>query len=110
MDVEVDRAPARAVVTVRGEVDLASAPSLKATLDPLVEPGTGLVVDMSDVTFCDSSGLSVLVQCRELASDSGADPLRLVITRPSITRVFDVTGLDQVFEIYASLDDAVAGG
>jgi anti-sigma B factor antagonist len=109
MDVEVDRAPSRSVVRVRGEIDIASAPSLMEALDPLVEAGAELVVDMSEVTFCDSSGLSVLVQCRERANGSGAGPLRLVITRPSITRVFEVTGLDQVFEIYASLDDAAAG-
>ena len=110
MDVEVTSAAPGTVVHVAGELDLASAPSLLETLTAL-EPAAGyVVVDLTDVSFLDSSGLSVLLQARQRLADGPADTdLRLVVTRPSIRRVLGVTGLTEVFAIFDSLDDATRG-
>ena len=107
MDVEVTRRDRGAVVTVRGEVDLATAPALADALAGIA-PGDGpAVVDLTDVGFLDSSGLSVLLQARERLS-AGAG-LRLVVTRPALQRVLAVTGLDEVFVVAPTVDEALAG-
>ncbi len=96
------------VVTVAGEVDVSTAPTLRARLDGLA-PGRRTVVDLSDVTFIDSTGLGVLVAARRRAQQ-GAPPgeIRLVVTRPQVAKVFEVTGLAEVFVVHASLDEALA--
>jgi len=108
MDVEVTKGEGHSEVRVKGEVDLATAPGLHESLEGF-EPADGpLIVDLSDVAFLDSSGLSVLVRCHQhLDADGGG--LRLVVTRPTILRVLDATGLAEVLDVYATLEDARRG-
>ncbi len=78
---------------VGGEIDLGSACALRDRLTMLVESGTGDVeIDMSQVGFCDSTGLSVLITARQQLHDTGR---RLTIVNPSlaVTRLFELTGL-----------------
>jgi anti-anti-sigma factor len=109
MDVAVVTGPAHTVVRVEGELDLATAPELASALEAL-DSGTGpVIVDLTEVGFVDSSGLSTLLQARQrLAGASGAPELRLVVTRPSILRVLDVTGLADVFAVFDSVDRAAS--
>ena len=95
----------RNVITVSGEVDLATSPDLDAALIAGLDSGAGsLVVDLTDVSFMDSSGLGVIVRglkrCREADKD-----LDLVITNERVLKVFGITGLDQVIPIHDSLED-----
>jgi len=95
----------RYVITVSGEVDLASSPDLDAAIIVAIESGSSsLVVDLSDVSFMDSSGLGVIVRglkrCREADKD-----LDLVITNERVLKVFGITGLDQVIPIHDSIED-----
>lgn len=106
MDVEVDRSAAGAMVLVRGEVDLATAPELDEVLAAIGASDGPVVVDLSEVSFLDSSGLSVLVRSHQCLRASGGDGLRLVVTRPATQRVLDATGLTEVFEIFASRAEA----
>ena len=95
----------RYVIAVSGEVDLATSPALDAAIIDAIESGTSaLAIDLTDVSFMDSSGLGVIVRglkrCREADKD-----LDLVITNDRVLKVFGITGLDQVIPIHASIED-----
>ena len=95
----------RYVLTVSGEVDLATSPQLDAAIIGAIESETSsLVIDLTDVSFMDSSGLGVIVRglkrCRESEKD-----LDLVITNDRVLKVFGITGLDQVIPIHDSIED-----
>jgi anti-sigma B factor antagonist len=95
----------RFVITVSGEVDLASSPELDTAIIAAIESGaSSVVIDLTDVSFMDSSGLGVIVRglkrCREADKD-----LDLVITNERVLKVFGITGLDQVIPIHDSIED-----
>ena len=95
----------RYVITVSGEVDLASSPDLDTAIIAAIDSGSSsLVIDLTDVSFMDSSGLGVIVRglkrCREADKD-----LDLVITNERVLKVFGITGLDQVIPIHDSVED-----
>lgn len=113
MELEIPDADAAAdtggwtVLTATGEIDVAAAPGLREQLVDLIEGGTvELVVDLDGVDFIDSTGLGVLVGAVRRARAAEGD-VRLVCTNSRLLKVFDVTGLDEVFTIAASIDDAV---
>ena len=96
-----------AVLAVQGEVDVSTAPELRERLLALAEAGrTVAVVDLSDVSFVDSTALGVLVSGVKRLRSAGGD-LRLVVTQPRISKVFEITGLNDVFRIYLSAEEAV---
>ena len=93
-----------AVVAVRGEIDVASAPQLRSHLHHVcVEGSPKVTVDLRDVTFLDSSALGVLVgalrRCRENETQ-----FQLLITSPRLLKIFEITGLTSVFDIVDSAD------
>lgn len=97
------------VLSVQGEVDVSTAPELRERLLDLAERGTTVaVVDLSAVSFVDSTALGVLVSGLKRLRSGGGD-LRLVVTQPRIAKVFEITGLTDVFEIYDSAHQAVRG-
>ena len=96
------------VVTVAGEVDVYTAAQLRAALDEEIASGRShLVVDLDGVSFLDSTGLGVLVGRLKLVRNSSGW-LRIVCSNDRILRVFRITGLDKVFGIHTSLDEALA--
>jgi anti-sigma B factor antagonist len=96
------------VVTVAGEVDVATAPRFRELLIGQIADGHHhVVVDMTWVDFIDSTGLGVLIGGLKRIRSHGGD-LRLVIDDPRVLKVFDITGLDQIFTILPSLDAALA--
>jgi len=109
VDVSVTNAPdGAAVVAVGGEVDVYSAPTLKEQFVGLVRAGSAtLVVDLTGVTFLDSTGLGALVEARALTGDAGGS-LSIVCTHERILKLFTITGLDGVFAIYPTVDAALA--
>lgn len=95
------------LVSVRGEVDLASAPALKLRLAALSGPSgvRDIVLELSQLRHLDSTGLAVLIGFRKrLAADQ-----RLVIAGPSteVRRLLALTGLDSTFDLFFTVDDAV---
>ena len=95
----------RYLITVSGEVDLATSPQLDTAVIAAIDSGnSSVVIDLTDVTFMDSSGLGVIVRalkrCREAENE-----LDLVITNERVLKVFGITGLDQVIPIHASIQD-----
>ncbi len=97
------------VISLSGEVDLYTAPEFKQQLLDVIARGAKyVVVDFSDTTFIDSTTLGVLVGgVKRLRTNDGQ--LSLVCSDRNITKIFEITGLDRVFTIYGSRDDAVAG-
>jgi anti-sigma B factor antagonist len=95
------------VLTVRGEVDVYTAPRLREKLVELVAQGRyRIVVDLEAVDFLDSTGLGVLVGGLKRVRSHDGD-LVLVCTHQRILKVFEITGLTKVFTIHDSLDKAV---
>jgi anti-sigma B factor antagonist len=98
----------RHVVAVRGEIDLFTAPEVKAALAAAIDGGkTRLVVDLAETTFLDSTALGVLIGAvKRLRSRDGA--MTIVNTDANIAKTFEITGLDQIFTIRETRDEAVA--
>jgi anti-sigma B factor antagonist len=95
------------VIEVEGELDLARAPSLKwALIDSLDGGHNQLVADLSEVTFMDSTALGVLIGVNR-SLDVGAR-LAIVCTRPNVLKIFELSGMDGVFAIFQTLDEALA--
>jgi anti-sigma B factor antagonist len=96
------------VIAVRGENDLFTAPELKQALTDAIEGGQHrVVIDLTEVSFLDSTALGVLIGAvKRLRSRGGA--LAIVNTEPSIAKTFEITGLDQIFTIVPSREEALA--
>jgi anti-sigma B factor antagonist len=97
------------VIALSGEVDLYTAPEFKQQLLEVIgNGGKQVIVDFTNTTFIDSTTLGVLVGgVKRLRTNDGQ--LSLVCSDRNITKIFEITGLDRVFTIYPSRDDAVAG-
>lgn len=86
-----------AVVTATGELDLYTAPRLQTALAELLrERADRVVVDLSGVEFCDSTGMNVLLAAMKRLKEQGGT-LELAAPRPAVKRILQVTGLDTVF-------------
>jgi len=97
-----------AVVSVTGEVDLFTAPQLRARLADLVAAGElHLVVDLHQVEFIDSAGLGALVDGIKRTRAAGGS-LQLVCTQRWMLSMFDVMGLARVVPVHAQLEAAAA--
>jgi anti-sigma B factor antagonist len=95
------------VISLAGEVDLYTAPEFKQQLlDVIAKGARHVVVDFSDTTFIDSTTLGVLVGgVKRLRTNDGQ--LSLVCSDRNITKIFEITGLDRVFTIYPTRDEAL---
>src|SRR6266568_3822027 len=95
------------VISLAGEVDLYTAPEFKQQLlEVIAQGGKDVIVDFSDTTFIDSTTLGVLVGgVKRLRTNDGRQ-LSLVCSDRNITKIFEITGLDRVFTIYATRDEA----
>jgi anti-sigma B factor antagonist len=95
------------LVPIKGEIDLATAPALRSALVRLRQAGgRQFVLDLSGVTHMDSTGLGVLI-----SFERTLDGAAIAIAAPpkNVLALLKVTGLDQRFRVFASVDEAVAG-
>src|SRR5919206_3215508 len=97
------------VISVRGEIDLFTAPEFKQHVSaPIDADVPHVVVDLTQTTFIDSSSLGVLIGAhRRLKLRGGL--LVVVCDNDAIVKTFRITGLDGVFTLVRSLDDALDG-
>ena len=93
------------LITVTGELDYHTGPKLRACLDdaPCQE---GLVLDLSGITYCDSTGVSVLVHAYRRTEAAGT-MLALAGATPGVFRLLSLTALDRFFTSYDSVDAAI---
>ena len=96
------------VIALAGEVDLYTAPEFKQQLlDVCAQGANRVVVDFTNTTFIDSTTLGVLVGgVKRLRTNDGQ--LSLVCSDRNITKIFEITGLDRVFTIYPTRDEALS--
>ena len=107
-DIKTEQVDGAYVIALAGEVDLYTAPEFKQQLlDVIAKGGKEVIVDFSDTTFIDSTTLGVLVGgVKRLRTNDGQ--LSLVCSDRNITKIFEITGLDRVFTIYPTRDEALA--
>ncbi|MER6268459.1 STAS domain-containing protein [Streptomyces sp900105755] len=101
-----------AVLEVSGELDLVTSPALRQRVHDVVAEGHhNLVLDLSDVFFCDSSGVGVLIAVRRLIR-SCRGRLRLILPAQGasdgshVNRVLGALGVRRLFDVYADIDSA----
>ena len=96
------------VMNVRGEIHLSTAPRFSQCLQAAIDGGnTSLVLDLSGVEFIDSTGLSVLLNgLRRITQAHGR--MALVCANPTVLRLFQITSLDETFDIFAERPAAFA--
>lgn len=105
----VDNLDKSIVVTVRGHLDVDSAPVLTTTLDQVLDrPVPRIVVDLSGVEFCDSTGLSAFVVGHNRAAAAGGW-VRLAAPGRWLTQLLDTVGLTRRLDVYPGVADALAG-
>lgn len=108
LDVETSNVERGSVVTLRGEIDVYTAPRLREAITELVDDdATNIVLDMQQVDFLDSTGLGVLVGGLKRAKTKDGT-LAIVATQQKILKIFDITGLNKVFPMYGSVEEALA--
>jgi len=106
------RRPARAqarpvVVTLPPEIDIANADRVGEELSSAIAGGAGIVIaDMTGTRFCDSSGISMLVQAHRQAAANQAE-LRLVVLATAVLRALKLVRMDFLLPIYPSLGAAL---
>jgi anti-sigma B factor antagonist len=94
------------VVSVHGELDLTTAPKLKWMLHDLLDAGRSRqVVDLTETTFMDSTALGVLVGVNRSLGEGAR--LAIVCSRPNVLKIFELSGMDGVFTIVPTLDEAL---
>lgn len=99
--------PETRVLNVHGDADLHAAPELRERLRSAIDDGaTAIVVDLSATTLIDSTSLGVLLGAMKRLRDRDGQ-IRLVVSRPELRRVLEITMLDRIFELYETQEEAL---
>jgi len=94
------------IIDLEGEVDVYTAPELKRQMISLLDAGAvQIVVDLTKVEYLDSMALGVLIGGLKRLRERDGN-LYLICPTPRIRRIFEITGLDKIFDIYNAEQDA----
>ena len=96
------------VIALEGDVDLEQSPKAREILLGGLEQGINILVEMSGVTYIDSSGVASLVEAFQLAKQKGRS-FALVSVNPAALRVLQLARLDKVFVIHDTLAEGIDG-
>ena len=108
VDVSVRDLGGHAVVALRGQLDLADATSVGACLTAAAEPGgPSVIVDLAGLDYIDCCGLGVLVGALKRARERAGD-LCLAAPQDRVLRIMKITGLDDVFAVYRTAEEAAS--
>lgn len=97
------------IVALTGEIDLDNSPKVRSILLESVGEKRGVLVEMSSVSYIDSSGVASLVEAYQSAR-RGSTPFALVAVSDAAMRVLELARLDRVFAIHASVTEALSDG
>ncbi|MFC6087771.1 STAS domain-containing protein [Saccharothrix lopnurensis] len=101
------RPTAPTVLRIAGELDHHTTPRVREVLDTVpLAPDAGLVIDLTDLAYCDSTGITVLITAYQRAQAAGS-PFGLAGLSRELTRVFQIIGLDKVFPFHPTVDEAI---
>jgi len=96
------------VLPLEGEIDLHVSPEVAESLRTMIaQKPTVIVVDLSKVTYFDSSGLAVLIESMQKVHEYGGK-FALAGAQESVQHIFEIARLDQVFQIFPDVDSALA--
>ena len=96
------------VLELRGDIDLNEKPKVAAQLEPLIERQiTGIVIDLSQVPYVDSSGLAIFIDALQRVQQYGGK-LALAGLQDNVRLVFQISRLDKVFPIFKDSQSALA--
>ena len=96
------------VLPLKGEIDLHVSPVVTASLNAIVEKKPDrLVIDLSDVSYIDSAGLAALIQAMQKVEAYGGKFL-LAGLQETVRSIFEISRLDQVFQVFPDVDTALA--
>jgi len=96
-----------AVVLFKGEIDLESSPAAREVLLQCFDKKQNVVVDLSEVTYIDSSGVASLVEALQASKKNGSRFSLAAVSEPT-RRVLELARLDKVFTLFGSVDQAIA--
>ncbi len=97
-----------AVVSVVGELDVATAPELRGRLEEVIDGGAPVVIaDLLGVSFLDSTALGVLIGALKRSQAAGRE-FRIVVAEPRILKIFEITGLTGLFSLFPTVSRATA--
>jgi anti-sigma B factor antagonist len=101
--VAVDHTGERTVITVRGELDLATAPQLEEALLPPLDGGASVALDLRDLEFMDSTGVRVIVAAHLSSQEHHGALTVCAVPDGPVARVLEISGLDTVLDVVAEL-------
>jgi anti-sigma B factor antagonist len=107
IDVKKENRGEALLFKLRGSLDIATSPTVRAALVDAADQGSKeIVVDLTQLEFLDSTGLGALIGAHRRATEHGGS-LRLVVHEGAISRLLNITGLIRVFAVYHDLEDAL---
>ena len=106
MNHEILEKQGASIVVFTGEIDLESSPAARETLLKCFEHSDNVIVDLSDVTYIDSSGVASLVEALQAAKKNGSQFALAAVSEPT-RRVLELARLDKVFTLYDSVELAL---
>jgi anti-sigma B factor antagonist len=106
MNHEISEKQGASIVTFTGEVDLESSPAAREILLKCLESTGTVIVDLSEVTYIDSSGVASLVEALQAAKKNGSQFALAAVSEPT-RRVLELARLDKVFTLYDSVDEGL---
>ncbi|HEX4083909.1 MAG TPA: STAS domain-containing protein [Chthoniobacteraceae bacterium] len=96
------------IIPLEGEIDLHESPNVREHLRPLIDAkAPRIYVDMTEVTYIDSSGLAVLIDAMQRIANYGGK-FGLIGIRPAVRTVLEIARLDQIFRVYPDRDTALS--
>jgi anti-sigma B factor antagonist len=96
--IDVSQEGVTIVLSFRGELDIEARDSFESVVLAAIPTAQAVILDLGDLTFCDSSGLALFITATEKAAEEGT-VLTFRNVHPTVERVFRITGLDQVLDI-----------
>ncbi len=96
-------------INIEGEIDVYTSPKVKEALNDLIQKGNNnIIVNLEGVSYIDSTGLGVLIGALKRVKENNGD-IKLVCTNLQIKKIFDITGLVKIFDLYDSEELALKG-
>ena len=106
LDIQARSDSTWSILSLQGEVDISTVDALEEQIEQCLKHGSRLILDLSGVSFIDSTGLRLVIGTRQRLSEDGE--LVLVAQDGPVTRLLEITGLDGAFPVFDTVEEALA--